>query len=99
MPQMAIPARKPKPPHPEDYELAAQIAKATRFSACLHLGPCNRHTRYVEQGGPEGYAQALREAEDLNTLSKFGRRSIVYAINTLGSFPVSPELATLAGLV
>jgi hypothetical protein len=97
--RMAVPARKPKPVHPEDYELAAQIAKATRFSACLHLGPGNRTTRYVEKGGAEGYAEALVIAAELNTTSRFGRRSIVYAINTLGSFSVTPELAKLAGLI
>jgi xylose isomerase len=85
--------------HPEDHQLAAQIAKATRFSACLHLGPGNRHTRYVEQGGREGYEAVLQVADELNALSKFGRRTVVYAINSLGSFPVDTKLARLAGLV
>jgi hypothetical protein len=85
--------------HPEDYQLAEQIKRANRFSACLHLGPANRHTRYVEQGGPDGYAAALAVADELNAMSKFGRRSVIYAINSLGSFPVDAKLAKLAGLV
>lgn len=85
--------------HPEDHQLAEQIAKATRFSACLHLGPGNRHTRYIEQGGREGYEAALAVADELNAMSKFGRRSVIYAINSLGSFPVDTKLAKLAGLV
>lgn len=89
---------KSKSAQAEDAMLAGEIAKAKRFSASLHLGPGDRHTRYIEQGGPAGYAEALAQAEDLNKLSRFGRRAIVYAINPLGSFPVSPELARLAGI-
>lgn len=85
--------------HPEDVQLAAQIKRAHRFSACLHLGPHNRHTRYIEQGGPEGYAAALAVADELNAMSKFGRRTVIYAINNLGSFPVDTKLARLAELV
>lgn len=97
---MAVPIRKPKPLHPEDHELAAQIKRATRFSACLHRGPCNRETRYVEQGGPEGYAQALAIKAELDAQpGLYGRRAIIYAINPLGSFPVDAKLATLAGLI
>jgi hypothetical protein len=88
-----------KKTHPEDLQIAAQIRKAHRYSACLHLGPHNRHTRYIEQGGPEGYAAALAVADELNAMSKFGRRTVVYAINTLGSFPVDAKLAQLAGLI
>lgn len=99
MNRMPIPQRKPKPPHPEDAELAAQIAKATRFSATIHLGPGDRHTHYFEASGAEGYAQALADAAELEKLSKFGRRAIVYAINSLGSFAITPNLAKLAGLI
>lgn len=81
--------------HPEDALLAAEIAKATEFSACLHLGPGNRHT----VRGIKTYAAALDRARELNELSKFGRRTIIYAISPLGSFPVDDRLARMAGLV
>lgn len=88
-----------KKDHPEDAMLAEQVRRATRFSACLHLGPGQRHTRYVEQGGRAGYEGALAEAAELQKLSRYGRRSIIYAINPLGSFPVDDKLAAMAGLV
>lgn len=81
--------------HPEDQILAAEIAKADEFSACLHLGPSNRYTRR----GLKTYQEALDAAAELNKLSRYGRRSIVYAINSLGSFPIDDRLARLAGLV
>lgn len=83
--------------HPEDDMLAAQVRKATRFSACIHLGPGNRHTRYIEQGGQAGYDAALAVAAEFDAMSQFGRRAVVYAINSLGSFPVDAKLARLAG--
>jgi hypothetical protein len=81
----------------EDRLLAIEITKAHRFSTCLHLGPCDRHTHYFDAPWPDGYRQALADADELNKLSKFGRRTVIYAINKLGSFDVSPKLAALAG--
>lgn len=89
---------KPKKPHPEDALLAAQIAKATRFSASIRYGRFDKQTRYVEQAGRDGYAAALAAAAQLDATSQYGRRAVVYAINALGSFPVDAKLARLAGL-
>lgn len=91
-------AKAAKKTHPEDLLIAEQIKRATRFSACIHLGPHDRTTRYVEEGGPAGYAAALAIKAELDADSRFGRRAVVYAINSLGSFPVDANLAQLAGL-
>ena len=88
---------KAKAPHPEDLMLAQQVKRATRWSACLHLGPGNRSTVYVEEAGQAGYDGAVDAAARLNVHSKFGRKAVVYAINALGSFPVDDKLARLAG--
>lgn len=78
----------------EDAVLAAEIAKAQRFSACIHLGPGNRQTVYTDS-----YAAALAAKAEMDAGSRFGRRAVVYAINSLGSFPVDDRLAKMAGLV
>lgn len=82
--------------HESDIYTAAQIAKATSFSAIIQLGPKDR--RYAE--GMTSYAEALEGAAILDAMSKFGRRSVIYAHLENGrAFPVSPELAKMAGLV
>lgn len=76
----------------EDQRLAAAIAKAEEFSICLHLGPGNRHT----ERGFATYELAKTAAAKLNQISKFGRKTLIYAITPIGSVPVSEELAALA---
>lgn len=88
-------AKAPKAPHPEDLMIAEDIKTATEFTACLHLGPGQRHT---VRGLPD-YAAAMAAAAELNTKSQFGRKAIVYAISKRGyTLDVSPKLAALAGL-
>lgn len=85
-----------KQPHEADVYTAQQIATATRFSAVIQLGPLDR--RYAE--GMTSYAEALEGAAQLNALSKFGRRAVIYAHTPKGrAFPVSVDLAKMAGLV
>lgn len=86
----------------EEAELAAQIAKAHAFSAFLLFGPRDRRKVVIEQAGPEGYAKAAAAAEELNRQAQADgstRRAIIYAINRLGSFDVTPEAAARAGLI
>lgn len=86
----------------EEAELAEQIAKAHAFSAFLLFGPNDRRKVMIEQGGPEGYAAARTAADDLDAQARADgstRRAIVYAINRLGSFDVTPEAAQRAGLI
>lgn len=86
----------------EERELADQIAKAHAFSAFLLFGPRDRRKVMIEQGGPEGYAAAVKAADDLNAQARADgstRRAIIYAINRLGSFDVTPDAAKLAGLI
>ena len=86
----------------EEKELAEQIAKAHAFSAFLLFGPRDRRKVMIDQGGAEGYAAARAAADRLDSeASAQGstRRAIVYAINRLGSFDVTPEAAQRAGLI
>lgn len=84
----------------EESELAEQIAKAHAFSAFLFVGPRDRRKTVVEAGGPEGYAAALVEGQRLKDEAPgCTRRPIIYAINTLGSFDVTPDAAKRAGLI
>jgi hypothetical protein len=79
----------------EEQMIAGEIRKADQFMVCLVLGPFNRHKRT----GIKTYQEALDAAAELDKLSQFGRRSIVYAVNKLGSFPIDEHLAQLAGLI
>lgn len=83
----------------EDQALSSEIAKAHSFSAFLFNGPFDRRRVIVDEGGPAGYAKARAIADDLDKVSRYGRRAIVYAINSLGSFPISDDLAKQAGLI
>jgi len=86
----------------EEQELAVQIAKAHAFSAFLLFGPRDRRKVMIEQGGPEGYAAAVKAADELNQQARADgstRSAIIYAINRLGSFDVTPDAARLAGLI
>lgn len=86
----------------EEQELAEQIAKAHAFSAFLLFGPRDRRKVMIDEGGPEGYAKARAAADDLNAKARKDgstRSAIVYAINRLGSFDVTPEAAQRAGLI
>lgn len=86
----------------EEQELAVQIGKAHAFSAFLLFGPHDRRKVMIEQGGPEGYAKALAAKADLEAQARADgstRGAIIYAINRLGSFDVTPEAAQRAGLV
>lgn len=76
----------------EDREIAAQIAKAHEFSASIRLGPADKRTRR----GFKTYDQAREAAVELDAESKFGRRAVIYAINSLGSFPCDPDLIAMA---
>lgn len=90
-------ARPAKPVHEADRYAAEQIAKATAFRAILRLGPHNTMTA----DGMTSYAEALEGAAQLNAHSKFGRRAVIYALSANGrrAWPVSPDLAALAGLI
>ncbi|APZ81870.1 hypothetical protein vBEliSR6L_105 [Erythrobacter phage vB_EliS_R6L] len=86
----------------EEQELAEQISKAHAFSAFLLFGPRDRRKVMIEQGGPEGYAAAVKAADDLNAQARADgstRSAIIYAINRLGSFDVTPDAAKRAGLI
>lgn len=86
----------------EEQELAEQIAKAHAFSAFLLFGPRDRRKVMIEQGGPEGYAAAVAAKADLDAQARADgstRSAIIYAINRLGSFDVTPEAAARAGLI
>lgn len=86
----------------EEQELAAQIAKAHSFSAFLLFGPFDRRKVMINEGGAVGYAEAVRCAAELTEQARAQgspRSAIIYAINSLGSFDVSPETARMAGLI
>lgn len=86
----------------EEQELAVQIAKAHAFSAFLLFGPRDRRKVMIDEGGPEGYAKAVAAAADLNAQARADgstRSAIIYAINRLGSFDVTPDAAKRAGLI
>ena len=86
----------------EDRELADQIAKAHAFSAFLLFGPRDRRKVMIDEGGPEGYAKAVAAKADLEAQARADgstRGAIIYAINRLGSFDVTPEAAQRAGLI
>lgn len=78
----------------------AEIAKATKFSATIRLGPHDKRTRWFEDADPRvAYAEALAAKAEFDAESRFGRRALVYAINSLGSFPLDDDLARDAGLI
>lgn len=86
----------------EEQELAEQISKAHSFSAFLLFGPRDRRKVMIDEGGPEGYRKARLAADHLNDQARADgstRSAIVYAINSLGSFDVTPEAAQRAGLI
>jgi hypothetical protein len=86
----------------EEQELAEQIGKAHSFSAFLLFGPRDRRKVMIDEGGPEGYRKARLAADHLNDQARADgstRSAIVYAINSLGSFDVTPEAAQRAGLI
>ena len=96
------PKRKSASAIAEEGTLAKEIARAHSFSAFLLFGPFDRRKVLIECGGAEGYRQARAAADELNRQAASegsARRAIVYAINNLGSFDVTPEAAALAGLV
>lgn len=85
-----------KKPHEADIYAAEQIARAVEFRAQIRLGP---HEPLFATGMTT-YAEALEGAAQLDARSKFGRRAIIYAITPENrAFPVSPDLAKMAGLV
>lgn len=86
----------------EEQELDEQIAKAHAFSAFLLFGPHDRRKYLVEEGGAFGYQCARKAADLMNEEARAQgstRQAIVYAINSLGSFDVSPEAARRLGLI
>lgn len=86
----------------ENASLSAQIAKAHAFSAFLLFGPFDRRKVTIDEGGPAGYAKALAAKAELEAQARADgstRGAIVYAINKLGSFDVTDELARQAGLI
>lgn len=83
---------KPKPIHPDDIAIARQIARATEFSAFLRVGP---HEKYQERGLPSYEAAAKRRDQLVASHSKFGRKGLVYAINSLGSFPCDDKMMAI----
>lgn len=73
----------------EEELLAKSIKTAREFTACLHLGPGQRHVRR----GLASYEAARAEADELEKLSKFGRKAVVYAISAQGyTVDCSPRL-------
>lgn len=99
---MIRPRPKTKATLQEEAELAEQIAKAHAFTAFLLFGPHDRRKVEIDEGGAPGYARARAAANALNKQAHRDgstRRAIVYAINSLGSFDVTPEAAIRAGLV
>lgn len=78
----------------ENRLIAAEIAKATEFSAYYRNGP---HEKYVERGFPTYEAACQRRDELVAEHSRFGRGGLVYAITSLGSFDCTDELVALAG--
>jgi hypothetical protein len=86
---------KSKSAQAEDESIVEQIKRATHFTAFLLHGPGDRRKR----DNLPTYQAALAAAEELNAGSRFGRKAIIYAVNSLGTFDVSPELARMAGLI
>lgn len=89
---MNAPKRKSANTIAEERMIAAEIAKADYFTVSLILGPHDRHK--VAQ--IPNYESAKVAADMLNKLSKFGRKSIIYAVTKLGSFPCDDALVALA---
>ena len=77
--------------HPDDLAQAREIAKAHEFSAHLRKGP---HEKYTTRG-IASYPEARDELARLKAEHQ-GRRGIVYAINSLGSFPCDDRMIALA---
>lgn len=78
--------------HPEDMDLARQIAKATDWCAHLRVGPGEK---YTTRGLPD-YEAAKAEGERLaKQHSRFGRKAIIYAVNPLGNFPVDDRMIAI----
>lgn len=78
----------------------AEIAKATKFSVHLRLSPFDKRTAVFDDADRKvAYAKALAAAAEMKAASRFGRDPIIYAINSLGSFPLDADLARDAGLI
>lgn len=86
---------KPKSKSAQDEErmLADQVRAADYFTAFLFAGQGDR--RKVDNL-PD--YRAARDAADRLEAEAPGRKAIVYAVNRLGSFPVTPDVANLAGV-
>ena len=79
----------------EDATLAREVARADYFTAFMRYGPIDK----VRSEPLPTYEAARQRADEYQADSKFGRQAVVYAVNSLGSFPVDEELAKLAGLI
>lgn len=77
----------------EERAAAEQIARADSFSAVIVLGgPGGRHAHH----GLASFEEAQAVETDLNKLSRFGRRAVIYAVRGNRSTPCTPELVEMA---
>lgn len=88
---------KPKPKSrsqlEEERSAAEQIALATSFSAVLVLGGVGgRHAHH----GLASFEEAQGVETELNQLSRYGRRAVIYAVRGNRSTPCTPELVAMA---
>ena len=72
--------------HPKEVWDYQQIAKAVGFNAHLRLSPFEKYNVPADN-----LAQARAAAGSLNTISKYGRRAVVYAITKEGLSIAVPE--------
>lgn len=79
----------------EEQFLISQIKRAVAWTAHIRLGPADKITERFD--GNDRADDAFAKCEELNALSRFGRRAMVFAITDRGdTIPVSRELLALA---
>jgi exo-beta-1,3-glucanase (GH17 family) len=80
----------------EEASAVAEIAKATSFSAAIVLGgPGGRHAHH----GLASYAEAEAMESELNKLSRYGRKAVIYAVRGERATPCTPDLIVQARLI
>jgi hypothetical protein len=85
--------RKSRSQLEEERASAEQIAQAQSFTAAIVLGgPGGRHAHH----GLATYAEAEAMEIELNKLSRYGRRAVIYAVRGERSTPCTPELIAMA---
>lgn len=77
----------------EERSSAEQIAMAKSFTAVIVLGgPGGRHAHH----GLATFEEAQQAEAELNKLSRYGRRALIYAVRGNRSTPCTPELVAMA---